>query len=274
MNFVSKLSRVLLVSPWFLLLFTIVPLLFILTVTTHIHLPLVSVTSMLVNNACFALLVAARLLRYCAGLRRSIRYGDCCGKPRGESDISLSRLEAQDKLANIGYAFNSAGSYGEKRDYGYLGTTLLYGGLLVLLAFGTLDNLRQFSGTLLDSVGAATKLSRPEAYQSIIKGPFAARIDTLPQMKILNQFMPTPEYPRGATEMALFSADGTEQKKIVTPMEPFRSGDYDIFMARFIVEPQITIKTKDSITIFDGLVRLNPEVRKADAYGFNGQFMA
>jgi hypothetical protein len=272
MNAVSKLSRVVCVSPWLLLVFTIIPLLFILSVTAHIHLPLVSVTSMLVNNACFALLVAVRFLWYCAGLRLQIRYGDCCGKPRRESIIPLSRAEAQGTLVKGGFSFNPAGAYGEKPDHGYLGTTLLYGGLLLVLVFGTLDNLRQFSGTILDSVGPVTKLSRAEVYQSIIKGPFAAKIDTLPQMKILDQLMPTPEYPRGATEIALLFADGAALKKTITPMEPFKFGDYDIIMAKFVIEPQITIKTRDSKTVFNGLVRLNPEVRKADAYGFSGQF--
>ena len=272
MNVASKLSRVFFVSPWFLFLFTIIPLLFILTVTAHIHLPLVGVTSMLVNNACFALLVAARFLRYCIGLRWRIRYGECCGRPRREGIIPLTPAAAREVLMEGGFAFNSAGDYGEKRDYGYFGTTLLYGALLAVLVFGTLDNLRQFSGTLLDGMGPATKLNRPEVYQSLIRGPFAASIATLPQMKILDQLMPTPEYPRGATKIALLFADGTALEKMVTPMEPFSIGEFDIIMAKFIVEPQITIRTKDEKTVFDGFVRLNPEVRKADAYGFSGQF--
>ena len=272
MNAVSKLTRVVCVSPWLLLVFAIIPLIVVLSVTLHIHLPLAGVKPLLFNNACFALLVVVRLLWYCAGLRQRIRYGDSYGKPQRESTIPLSLVAALDTLKNGGFTFNSAGNYAEKPDYGYLGTTLLYGGLLVVLFLGTLDNLRQFSGAILDSVGPATKLGKAEVYQSIIQGPFAARIDTLPQMKILDQIMPTPEYPRGATEIALLFADGKALKKTITPMEPFKFGDYDIIMARFIVEPLITIKTRDSKTVFEGLVRLKPEVRKEDAYGFSGQF--
>ncbi len=272
MNAESKLFRMVLVSPWFLLIFLLVPLSVILNVTLHTRFPLAGIKPLLINNICFAVLIAGRFVRYLIGMRKVVRYGAFNGQPRKPVTISMGAAEARVALEHSGYVFVGAGDYGEKPDLGYLGTTVLYGGLLIVLCTGTLDNLRQFSGTLLDAMGPPTKLSRMESYRSLVVGPLAARIDTLPQMKIMDQLMPSRDYPHGATDIALLSAEGELKRKIVKPGEPFRFGDYDIFMDKFIFQPQIVIKTRDLKPVFNGLVLLNPIVRKDGAYGFHGQF--
>ena len=192
----SKLSRLVLVSPWFLLIFLVIPLLVILSVTLHFRLPLVgSTTPLLVNNVCFALFVACRLLRYLAGMRKSVRYGAACCRPRQSVTLPLPVAEVRAMLGRAGYSFDADGSYCEKRDIGYLGTTVMYGGLLILLSVGSWDNLRQFSGVLLDGMGPATSLNKVESYRRINKGPLAASPVSLPRMQIISQSPPGQHIP-------------------------------------------------------------------------------
>ena len=272
MNAVAKLTRLVLVSPWFLLIFLVIPLLVVLNITLHVRLPLVGVNSLLVNNACFTFLIALRFVRYVAGMGKRVRYDARYGKPQQDTTVTRPIAEARGALTRAGYSFAADGSYGEKRDHGYLGTTLLYGGLLIVLSFGTWDNLRQFSGMLLDGMGPATKLNRVETYLKLSTGPLTEKPDSLPRMQIINQYMPSRTYPHGATEIALIGPDGKEQRKTVKPMEPFSYGRYDISMAKFVVEPLIVIKTSDSKPVFEGLVKLAPVVRKEGAYRFYGPF--
>jgi hypothetical protein len=175
-------------------------------------------------------------------------------------------------LISGGYVFAADGGYGEKRDLGYLGTTVLYGGLLILLAAGSWDNLRQFAGVLLDGVGPATNLSSVESYRSLTMGPLAARPDSLPRMQIISQFLPDSTYPKGATEVVLISENGKELKTILKPTDPVSYGAYDIYMAKLVFEPEIVIKSRDSRTLFDAFVKLDPLVEKRGAFSFYGPF--
>jgi hypothetical protein len=269
----SKITRLLLVSPWSLLIFLIIPLLVILSVTLHIRLPLFeSTTPLLVNNLCFAFIAAGRLFRYLAGLRRSCRYGAAYGVPRRSVHHSLSAESVRVLLGRAGYSFTADGSYGEKQDIGYLGTTVLYGGLLILLATGSLDNLQRFSGVLLDGMGPATSLDKLETYRSISKGPLAPNKLSLPKMQILNQFLPDSTNPKGATEIALIPADGKVQNFVLRPRDPVSYGTFDIYMAKLVFEPQIVIKTRDGKTLFDSFVKLDPLVQKRGVYSFYGLF--
>ena len=273
MNAESKFSRLLLVSPWSLLVFIAIPLLVILSFTLHIRIPLMgSTTPLLVNNICFALITACRLLWYCAGIKRAIRYGSCCYRPRQAVTLSIPVTEARRVLNSAGYAFAADGGYGEKRDIGYIGTTVMYGGLLILLSTGSWDNLRQFSGVLLDGMGPATNLSKMESYRSINKGPFA-RTASLPQMHIISQTLPDSTYPKGATQVVLTAEDGKEQNVTLVPGKPVRYGAFDISMTKLVFQPQIVIKDKSLVTpLFDELVTLNPLVQKRGAYSFYGLF--
>jgi len=270
----SKLSRLVLVSPWSLLVFLFIPLLVILSVTLHLHLPLVgSATPLLVNNVCFTFFVACRLLRYLAGIRKSFRYGAACCRPRQSFTLSSPAVEVRALLEKTGYSFDADGLYGEKRDIGYLGTTLMYTGLFILLSIGSWDNLRQFSGMLLDGMGPATSLNKVESYLSINKGPLAASPDSLPRMRILSQSLPDSTYPKGTTTVALTAEDGKTQEYTLIPGKPVSYGAFEISMAKLVFQPQIVIKYSDSgITLIDELVTLNPLVQKRGVYSFYGLF--
>lgn len=270
----SKLSRLVLVSPWFLLIFLVIPLLVILSVTLHVRLPLVrSTTPLLVNNICFAFVVACRLLRYCAGLGKSVRYGAACCKPHQSVTLPSSVAEVQALLGKAGYLFDASRSYCERRDIGYFGTTVMYGGLFILLAIGSWDNLRQFSGVLLDGMGPATNLNKVETYRSIKKGPLAASPVSLPRMQIISQSLPDSTYPKGATEIVLTAENGKTEKFTLVPGKPVNYGAFDISMTKLVFHPEIVIKDSDSgIVLFDELVVLDPLVQKRGVYSFYGLF--
>lgn len=269
----SNFSRLVLVSPWPLLIFLIIPLLVILSVTLHIRIPLLgSPKPLLANNICFALFVACRLFRYLAVWRKSVRYGEVCCKPRRSDMLPMPVAEVRAVLGRADYSFAASGGYGEKRDLGYIGVTVMYGGLLILLSVGIFDNLRQFSGVLLDGMGPATSLNKVESYRSINKGPLSAGLVSLPQMRITNQYFPDSTYPKGATEVLFSSKNGSEQHYILKPGEPVSYGAFDIYMAKLVFEPQIVIKTRDSKTLFDSLVMLDPLVQKRGGYSFYGLF--
>ena len=269
----SKLARVLLVSPWFLLVFLVIPFLVVLSVSLHIKIPLVgSTTPLLANNVCFAFLSACRLFRYLAGAKKDIRYGALCGRPQQSATLSLSVEDVRNTLNSAGYSFTADGNYGEKRDLGYFGTTVMYGGLFILLLVGSWDNLRHFSGVLLDGIDSVTSLNKIESYRFVNKGPLAASRASLPRMRIMNQSLPDTMYLKGATDVIFMSEDGHEQKVTLIPGRPVSYGDFDIYMAKLVFQPQIVIKSKAGITLFDELVTLDPLVQKRGAYSFYGLF--
>jgi hypothetical protein len=268
----SKFSRLILVSPWFLFLFLVIPILVILSLRFQVRVPLVGPRLLLFNNICFAFLAACRLLRYLSVMSKKIRYGAGCCRPRQAVSIRQSADEARGVLSHAGYAFAADGGYGEMRDLGYLGTTILYGGLVVILAAGSWDNLQQFAGVLLDGVGPATKLNRVESYRALTMGPLAAKPESLPRMQIIKQFLPDETYPKGATDVVLIAENGKELRTILKPGDPVSYGAFEIYMAKLVFEPEIVIKSRDSRILFDDFVKLDPLVQKRGAFSFYGLF--
>ena len=269
----SKLYRLIFVSPWTLLVFLIIPLGVILSVSLHIRLPLAtSKYPLLYNNACFTLLIALRFLYCLLGTKKALRYGAAYRVPRKTEEIPQSADTVRSSLTGAGYIFDDAGSYAEKRDGGYLGITILYGGLFIALFTGTLDNMRQFSGILLDSIGKATDLSQRESYGFLTTGPLAAKPTTLPKIKILRQFIPDATYPLGGAEVLLQFADGKEQTTVLKAPDPYRVGPYDIRMSRMVYEPWITVTLDGTKPVFNGRIKLNPLATKVDGYGFYAPF--
>ena len=269
----SKVTRLVLVSPWTLLVFLVLPLLVILSFTLHFRLPLLtSATPLLVNNVCFAFFVACRLLRYLVRMRNSIRYGAACCKPRQSVTLAAPVAKVRADLAKAGYSFDTDGSYCERRDLGYLGTTIMYGGLFILLAVGSWDNLRQFSGMLRDGMGPATRLNKTESYLRINKGPFAASIDSLPSMHIVSQSPPDSVHPKGTTGIALTDEDGQTRQFTLIPDQPVSYGAFDFSMTKLVFQPEIVIRYKDSVILFDELVTLDPLVQKRGPFSFYGLF--
>ncbi|HEY4744540.1 MAG TPA: hypothetical protein VIH45_07765 [Desulfuromonadaceae bacterium] len=274
MKAASRLSRLLLVSPWPLLFFLVIPLLVILSVTLNFRVFLLGSTKpLLINNLCFAAVAGCRVLHYLGRLKKTIRYGSAGRRPRKSATFPLSLTEARASFAESGYHFDRAGNYGEKRDLGYVGITALYGGLFLLLAIGSWDNLRQFSGVVLDGMGPATDLNKTGSYRTITKGPLAAIPTSLPRMQIIKQYLPDSVYPMGATDVALYPEEGKARAFLLKPREPVSYGAYDIYMAKLVFEPQIVIKRRDNRQpVFNSIVTLNPLVQKRGVYSFYGLF--
>ena len=272
MNVESKISRMIFSSPWLLLLFLVVPILVVLSLTLHLAVLPIGPESLLANNICFAFLAACRLAWYLAGIRKGIRYGAASRAPSNGFAVPFPASRARGVLSGGGFNFAAGGEYGEKRDLGYLGTAILYGGLLLLLATGCLDNLRQFAGTLLDGVGPATRLSKVESYRELSMGPLAARLESLPQLKILSQILPDSTYPKGATEIAVIPDHGAPQTTVLLPGVPLQYEAYDISMTKLAFEAELVIKTRESQTLFDSLVKLDPLVQKRGDFDFYGLF--
>lgn len=267
-----KLSRLVLVTPWLLLAFLVIPILVILSITLNIHPPLAGPKLLLVNNICFAFLVACRLLCYLYRMGKGIRYEAAHGKPELSLPLSLPPADIRARLSGAGFIFAAGGDYGEKKDSGYLGTTFMYAGLLLLLTTGNWDSLHQFSGVLHDGTGPATNLNKAESYVSKVKGAWASIPASLPRMQITKQFLPDATYPKGATEIALTTEDGKTEKIILKPRDPYSVNSYDIYMTKLVFEPQIVIKNRDSLTLFDSFVKLDPLVQKRGVYSFYGLF--
>ncbi|MBK5273630.1 MAG: hypothetical protein JJE30_01070 [Desulfuromonadales bacterium] len=267
----SKLSRLALVSPWFPLIFLVIPLSVILSITFHVRIPLAGYKPLLINNSCFALLIALRFVYNLLTLRKPIRYGSWYRRPRQSETFSRPVADVRETLSTAGYRFDASGNYGEKRDSGYLGTTLIYGGILMLLFTGVWDSLRQFSGTLLDGVGIATKLNNVEIYQVLKKGPLTPKPEELPRMQVIKQFLPDAKYPDGATEILLVSKDNKEQLRTLKPGERFTYRDYEIYMSRMLFEPILMVRTKDSNIVFNGPVKLNRLAQRQGNFDYYGQ---
>lgn len=269
----SKLARLLLFSPWFLLVFLIVPICVVASFTLELRIPFAGPKLLLINNLLFALLVASRFVSYCAGLRKPLRYAADAGLPEHEEPLPLPLNAARSALAQAGFRCDPAGEYWEKRDRGYLGSVLFYGGLCLLLLFGTLGILRQFSGTLWDGIGSSTKLSNLESYRSLSKGPLVRDYQTLPQILIVRQVMPGDLFPKGGTELLLRSHDGKEQEVMLQPGIPLRHGAYDIYMSKLVFEPQVVIRTDKNQTVISKFVQLHPLVTRKDGFSFYATFV-
>jgi len=238
----SKFFRFTFTSPWPLLVFLIIPFLFILSIRFHLQLPLVgSTSSVLYNNAFLSLFVALRVIYYLRGLTRTIRYGADRGIPKASTETARSVSEIKSRLTESGFQFDNAGSYAEKRDLGYLGTALLYAGLLIVFSTGTLDNMRQFSGTFLHGVGMALDLNTNDRYRALATGPFTTAPTTLPKMKIMSHLLPDATYPLGAAEVVFINPTGKEHRVILKAPDPYRAGNFDIYMARMLYEPTISV---------------------------------
>jgi len=272
MNTDSKLVRWVLVSPWFLLLFCVIPVFAVLNYTYGLHLPLVGTAPLLANNALFGLLIALRFLRYLVVLSKKQRYGALCCRPGKVAELPQPKAEVVGKLSAAGFSFNREQTYGERFDLGYLGTTVFYGALMLVLVVGTLDNLRQFSGTLMDGQGPPTKLDKIDSYRDVVAGPLTGSLKGMPQMKVTQQIFPNEQYPNGATEIALLYPDNTAKKQVLRPMERMYFKGFELFPVRFTFEPEILIRSKDGKTLCNGLLTMMPVVRHGEEYGFYAPF--
>jgi hypothetical protein len=256
-------KKLLFTSPYLLLAFLIVPA---VTIVSHLqHLPYPK-NMLMLNNICLLLVVALRCGWYLCRVGADLRYGGDTGRPRTASELKLPVAALRKELAGAGYRFDASGGYGEKRDFGYLGTAILYGALTFTLLFGTWDNLRQFSCAVVTGVGAPVPVNQ---FQIFMKGPLVS-LGKLPQVQVRRQIMPGQQWPDGATDIALLSADGKVLSSGFTaPGKPLHYGGFDYVMARFMFDTTVVVAQGRGVGI-GGEVRLKPLPVKQGEYGYYG----
>jgi len=259
-------AKLFFVSPSFLLLFLVIPAYFVMRI--KLHLP-VSGDLLLGNNVLFCVCIALRLVWRILRMRGDIRYGADCRPPKSVFKRDQSAGQLQRQLADSGFHFAADGHYGEKRDIGYLGTTVLYVGLLFLLMFGSYDYMREYSVMGRLGVGEPISLDGKGLIGEIEAGALAGA-SRLPLLQVKKQILPNPQWPKGATEIALLSADLKELATgTIAPGKPFRYGGLDYHMTRFIFDALIAIR-KDKSIVYESFVKLLPLPQKKGAYSYYG----
>jgi hypothetical protein len=223
-------------------------------------------------------LLVIRLLWYLYFLRRDIRYSQAQRPSRGGLLQTRPAEQIREDLSKSGYRFAADGAYGEKRDRGYLGTALIYGGLILLIGIGTWDNLRQFSGVVLHGMGVGASLDKAGTYvKPIMAGQLAVR-PNLPKLEVKQIIFPNKQYNKGAAEIILWSKDGKQMgsSTLVATQDPYHYNGYDIFLAKLLVDASLVIVEKDKEgrdrIIFSDTVKLSPLWKKEGDYGFYGIF--
>lgn len=272
----SRLLRLLVRSPLPLLIFIILPAALVLSAILHVPLPFRITQKMLLANNCVLLLfLAARLLHYLSGLRRTIRYGEGA-RPSTEA-LNLARPAGQirDDLTRGGFHWNAAGNYGEKQDRGYLGTVLIYGGLFLLLFIGTWENLSQFSGTLLHGIGLPADLEISGSYAPLTRGVLAST-SGLPKLEITRQVFANSTHTKGSSDITLWPKDGGAPLRttLVGSGDPVRYKGFDIFLAKQLVDVALSLKTGNDSNnvIYSDSVKLSPLWKKEGDYSMYGTF--
>lgn len=262
----SVMARKFFTSPYLLLVFLIIPAYVILGLKLHFH---VSGDLLLTNNIVFALFIGLRLAWYALKLRADIRYGaDRCPSSDG-MELGRSSSHVQAELKRAGYRFEADGSYGEKKDLGYWGTTLLYGGLLVLLLAGSYDYTHEYSVMGRLGVGEPMSLDSTGLLGQYEAG-FLAGTTELPLVQVKKQILPNAEWPNGATEIALLSKDRTElAKSTIAPGKPFRYHGLDFYMTRFVFDAMFVLRQGSSVT-YESFVKLLPLAVKKGEYSYVG----
>jgi len=256
----ARVKNFVFVSFWPFPLFLIIPVFTILNLKLHLR---VSGDLLLYNNAAFTLLLAARFVWYLVRLRAPVRYGAERNVPEESFAVPRPASQLESELTGAGYRFESGGRYGEKPDLGYLGTTLLYGGLMLLLLFGSYDYLREYSIMVRLGVGEPMPLDGKGLTGEFEAGSLAGT-SNLPKLQIRKQILPNAQYPKGATEIALMSKDDKDLTTgTLAPGKPFHYGGFDFTMRNFLFDGLINIRMGDYI-VFDSFVKFVPLAKKKD----------
>jgi hypothetical protein len=262
----SLIKTLIFTSPYFLLVFIVIPIYTV--IAFRLRLP-VSGDLLLANNACFLLFIAGRFVRYALKMRGDIRYGADYRQPGKEFILERPMPVLRGELEGSGYRFDAGGRYGEKRDTGFLGTTVMYGGLLLLLLFGSYDYLREYSIMVRLGVGEPMPLTGKGLVGEFEAGNLAAS-SSLPQLQVRKQILPNAQWPKGATEIALLDKDRKElAKATIAPGKPFRYAGLDYHMTRFLFDALLVIRQGRTI-IYDNFVKFLPLVEKKGVYSYYG----
>ena len=258
------------ISPYVLLVFLAIPAYSILSL--RLHLP-VSGDLLLGNNMVFCVFVAVRIIWRVVKMRGNIRYGADCCPPRKTLELNRPALQLKQELVGAGFKFESGGYYCEKSDLGYLGATVLYGGMMILLLAGSYDYMNEYS--VMGRLGVGEPASIADAGKlGAFEAGFFAGTDKLPLLQVKKQILPNAQWPQGASEIALISAkDGKELAKGTTaPRKPFRYGGMDFEMTKFAFDSLIVIRSGDAIA-YENFVKFLPLREKKGEYGYIGSLV-
>ncbi len=265
----QKITKYFFTSPYFLFLFLLIPAYTILGPRWHLH---VSGNLLLINNGCFLLCIVARLARCVIGMRGDIRYGADYRQPTDVVALERPTSHLRQKMADAGYRFDSDGFYGEKRDLGYLGTALLYGGLAVLLFFGSYDYMREYSVMGRLGVGEPMPLDK-SGLVGEIEAAALAGTKRLPLVQVRSQILPNQQWPKGATQIALLTKDRKElAKATIAPGKSFSYGGLDYHMTKFVFDALITIR-EGKFIIYESFVKFFPLAQNKGAYSYYGSLV-
>ena len=205
-----------------------------------VRVPLISSlgpTLLVASNACFLLIIALRFFWYAGGLRREPGTG-------------------------------------AKRNLAHLGTTLLYGGLLLALLVGTVDYLRQYSAAVFQGIGQPMDLTNSKDYFSVAKGPLAST-SGLPQLSVVRQILPNGQWPKGATEIALLAKDRSVLTQGTIGADggaPLKYRGYEYHFNRALYDVMLAIKTSNGHMEFDDMIKLQPVEHPTEGYSFSSRF--
>jgi len=263
-NTKSRITNLFFNSPYILLVFLIIPVYIVLGL--KLRLP-VSGDLLLENNAVFCVFVAIRVIWRVLKMRGNIRYGSESCPPNRVIELASPVSKLQEKLAGGGFSFDAGGHYGEKCDLGYLGTTLLYGGILLLLLVGSYDYLREYSIMIRIGVGEPMSLDNKGLLGEFEAGNLAGT-SKLPLLQVRKQILPNSQWPKGATEIALLSEERKELATgIISPEKSLRYQGLDFTMSKFVFDALIVIRMEDYLA-YEGFVKFFPLPQKKGEYSY------
>jgi hypothetical protein len=252
--FIARLLR----SPLMALFFLVVPLMAFGQRFIGLPLPM-SFDVLLANNVLFLVWLGMRLVVvYLRRIPAAIRYGpDKLIKAKGAA-VPVESGAARERLEGAGYVFDRSGAYGERRDRGFWGALLVHAGLVFTLAFGTYDNLVQFSGTLHIGVGEAKRLYDMRSYATFVDSDYSPVDEVRMKLRAKKQMPPSAEWPRGATEIVLYSKEDEElQRGVVAPERPMQIGeDMEVRMSGFIYDTWVAVETVEHHVVYTGWTRM------------------
>jgi len=262
----SRIKNIVLTSPYFLLLFLVIPAGII--ISHLLRLPY-TLNLMLANNIGFLVIVALRLIWYLQRLRTPAWYGAENGVPAQSCMLVDSKSAIRSALHENGYRFNIANSYGERHDAGYFGTVILYAGLALLLFFGTYDNVMQFTGVVRLGIGDPKSISKPDAFADLVMGP-AASPGPLPLLQIRKIILPNTQWPKGALEIGFWDKnDHMLMEGVTAPGKTLFFDGFEYSMLKFSNVAEFMVLNGMKQIVFNSLLSMLPLPKKMGEYSFH-----
>jgi hypothetical protein len=246
----NRLLAIFLVFPLFFVLSRLYPVLRIVPT------PLVG---LLANNVCFFLIITLRFIHNLRRLSKEEQYGSGDRPSLPWRLVPLPAEEIRRSFEQVGYRFERGGAYGEKRTPAFLGTTLLYGGLLLAILIGTVDYVRQYSTVLL--VGEGNPIQVGTSPGLLLGKGFLFSTSELPQLQVKRQILPDSRWPQGASEIVLLSKDNVElaRKTVAWGGEPLIYDGIEYHMGRFLYDTVLKIGSTTGYLEFNDDIKMLPD---------------